>query len=141
METKNKLLPTQPTPINIRQEIERVNRIARRFQTSDFFKRKNGDGAQSSFFDEWTVTNNLYGNLKTADGHINREVDCKTLRRVSKKAWIINLCIINVQKKSSRFLNLLQTETCGASSLRKSVKMSLKRQGKSQKSVKKLNDF
>lgn len=104
METKNKLLPTQPTPINIRQEIERVNRIARRFQTSDFFKRKNGDGAQSSFFDEWTVTNNLYGNLKTADGHINREVDCKTLRRVSKKAWIINLCIINVQKKIKPFL-------------------------------------
>ncbi len=80
-----------------------MNRTARRFQNSGYFHPKQ-DGAQSSFFDEWTVTNNLYGNLKTADGHINREVDCKTLRRVSKKAWIINLCILNVQKKIKPFL-------------------------------------
>lgn len=99
----NKLLPAQPTPIDIKNEIERMNRTARRFQNSGYFKPKQ-DGAQSSFFDEWTVTNNLYGNLKTADGHINREVDCKTLRRVSKKAWIINLCILNVQKKIKPFL-------------------------------------
>lgn len=99
----NKLLPAQPTPIDIKNEIERMNRTARRFQNSGYF-HPNQDGAQSSFFDEWTVTNNLYGNLKTADGHINREVDCKTLRRVSKKAWIINLCILNVQKKIKPFL-------------------------------------
>ena len=99
----NKLLPAQPTPIDIKNEIERMNRTARRFQNSGYFHPKQ-DGAQSSFFDEWTVTNNLYGNLKTADGHINREVDCKTLRRVSKKAWIINLCILNVQKKIKPFL-------------------------------------
>ncbi|MBR6215849.1 MAG: phage portal protein [Spirochaetaceae bacterium] len=99
----NKLPPAQPTPIDIKNEIERMNRTARRFQNSGYFHPKQ-DGAQSSFFDEWTVTNNLYGNLKTADGHINREVDCKTLRRVSKKAWIINLCILNVQKKIKPFL-------------------------------------
>ena len=105
METKNKLLPAQPTPIDIRQELIRAQKLSRRFQNTDFFKQKaNNNGAQSAFFDEWQVTNNIYGNLKTADGHINREVDCQTLRRVSKKAWIINLCIINVQKKIKPFL-------------------------------------
>lgn len=105
MENRNKHLPLQPTAIDIRREIEKLNRISRRFQSTDFFRKNNEKGlAQSSFFDEYTVTNNIYGNLKTADGHINREVDCKTLRRVSKKAWIINLCIMNVQKKIKPFL-------------------------------------
>ena len=97
------LLPAGVEPISVQREINRLSRITKRFQNTDFFKKTDGQTAQSSFFDDLTIVNNVYGNLKTADGHFNREVDCQTLRRVSKKAWIINLCITNVQKKMKPF--------------------------------------
>ena len=97
------LLPAGVEPISVQREINRLSRITKRFQTTEFFKKTDGQTAQSSFFDDLTIVNNVYGNLKTADGHFNREVDCQTLRRVSKKAWIINLCITNVQKKMKPF--------------------------------------
>ena len=97
------LLPAGVEPISVQREINRLSRITKRFQNTEFFKNTDGQTAQSSFFDDLTIVNNVYGNLKTADGHFNREVDCQTLRRVSKKAWIINLCITNVQKKMKPF--------------------------------------
>lgn len=107
MATDNKLIPIQKSmevePIDIKREINRAKRYARGFQVADYARTKQ-DGSQSSFFDPYRNVENQYGNLKTADGHFNREVDCQTLRRVSKKAWIINLCIINVQKKIKPFL-------------------------------------
>ncbi|MGP1459222.1 MAG: hypothetical protein ACTTKL_07915 [Treponema sp.] len=92
-----------PSPIDIRRELQKVSRIANRFKTTDYFKVKEG-GVQSSFFDPYRAADNVYGNLRTADRRLNREIDCQTLRRVSKKAWIINLCITNVQKKIRPFL-------------------------------------
>ena len=97
------LLPAGVEPISVQREINRFSRITKRFQNPEFFKKTDEQTAQSSFFDDLTIVNNVYGNLKTADGHFNREVDCQTLRRVSKKAWIINLCITNVQKKMKPF--------------------------------------
>ena len=97
------LKSASPSPIDIRRELQKVSRIANRFKTTDYFKVKEG-GAQSSFFDPYRAADNVYGNLRTADRRLNREVDCQTLRRVSKKAWIINLCITNVQKKIRPFL-------------------------------------
>lgn len=90
-------------PVNVKKEIEKMMRISRRFRGSEYFK-PSSSGAQSSFFNKYTITENIYGNLKTVDRMLNREVDCQTLRRVSKKAWIINLCIGNVQKKIRPFL-------------------------------------
>lgn len=106
MEINNKELTPLPNgvePISVQREINRFSRITKRFQNTEFFKKTPTQAAQSSFFDDLTIVNNVYGNLKTADGHFNREVDCQTLRRVSKKAWIINLCITNVQKKMKPF--------------------------------------
>lgn len=97
------LKSASPSPIDIRRELQNVSRIANRFKTTDYFKVKEG-GAQSSFFDPYRAADNVYGNLRTADRRLNREVNCQTLRRVSKKAWIINLCITNVQKKIRPFL-------------------------------------
>lgn len=103
----NKIIPIQKSikiePIDIKREINRAKRYSRAYLPADYARAKQG-GSQSSFFDPFREIENQYGNLRTADGHFNREVDCETLRRVSKKAWIINLCIINVQKKIKPFL-------------------------------------
>lgn len=92
-----------PEPVKVRRELAKVERAAQRYAESPFF-RFTEKGFQSSFFDPYTNAENVYGNLRTADRRLNREVDCFTLRRVSKKAWIINLCITNVQKKITPFL-------------------------------------
>jgi hypothetical protein len=104
---KNEIVPIakgiEPNPEDIKRELDKAKRYSKRFKQSSYFK-ENDNGFQSSFFDPFTATENIYGNLRTADRHMNREVDCQTLRRVSKKAWIINLCITNVQKKIRPFL-------------------------------------
>lgn len=92
-----------PDPINVRRELERAAKFSKRFNHQSYFKKK-GNGFQSSFFDPLTATENIYGNLRTADRDLNREVNCQTLRRVSKKAWIINLCITSTQRKIRPFL-------------------------------------
>ena len=92
-----------PEPIDVKRELEKVKRYSNRFKNTNYFKQTES-GFQSSFFDPLSDVENIYGNLRTADRHMNREVDCQTLRRVSKKAWIINLCITNVQKKIRPFL-------------------------------------
>lgn len=104
---QNSIIPVAkqiaPEPIDVKRELEKVNRYSRRFKNSNYFKESD-NGFQSSFFDPLTNAENLYGNLRTIDRAMNREVDCQTLRRVSKKAWIINLCITHVQKKIRPFL-------------------------------------
>lgn len=106
-DNNKQLIPIQKSievePIDIKREINRAKKYARAYVPTDYARAKQG-GSQSSFFDPYRNIENEYGNLRTADGHYNREVDCQTLRRVSKKAWIINLCIINVQKKIKPFL-------------------------------------
>lgn len=104
-EDKKLIIPSgfNVKPVDVKKEIGKMLRISRRFRGSNYFK-PSASGAQSSFFNKYTITENIYGNLKTADRAFSREVDCQTLRRVSKKAWIINLCITNVQKKIRPFL-------------------------------------
>lgn len=106
-DNNKQLIPIQKSievePIDIKREINRAKKYAKAYVPTDYARAKHG-GSQSSFFDPFRNIENEYGNLRTADGHYNREVDCQTLRRVSKKAWIINLCIINVQKKIKPFL-------------------------------------
>lgn len=92
-----------PQAINLKKEIAKVTQFNNRYKQSSFFK-DTSNGFQSSFFDPYSTTFNYYRNLKTADGFFNREVDCRTLRRVSKKASIINLCILNIQRKIKPFL-------------------------------------
>lgn len=93
-----------PLPEVIRRKLARLARYAG-FRESGYFDSGKTQGeAQSSFFDPYTAAENAYGNLKTADRSLNRNVDCRTLRRVSQKAWIVNLCISNVQKKIRPFL-------------------------------------
>lgn len=98
-----------PSPISLKRELTRAtmarNAGIQSFARQSYFDEPNRkDGFKSDFFDPFRTGENYYGNLRTADGRYNREVDCQTLRRVSKKAWIINLCITSVQRKIKPFL-------------------------------------
>lgn len=62
------------------------------------------DSHKSSFFDPLRNNYSVYGNLKCADRAQYGDVSCKTLRRVSKKAFIINICINHTLKKIKPFL-------------------------------------
>lgn len=90
-----------PTLEEARRELNRATRF--NANKSPYFKQTD-NGFQSSFFDPLTQAQNVYGNLRTADRALNRDVDCLTLRRVAKKAWIINACILNIQRKVKPFL-------------------------------------
>lgn len=92
-----------PTVSQVQQAFKQQQRKAKAFEQSNYF-RQTPNRVQSSFFDPYTASENIYGNLKTADRYLNRSVDCFTLRRVSAKAWIINACILNIQKKIKPFL-------------------------------------
>ena len=92
-----------PSPINIKRELEKYNQRYVNNQSS-YFNAKAVEGAKTSFFNPYRTSFNWYGNLKTIDRYTNRDVSCETLRRVAKKAWLINACILNVQRKIKPFL-------------------------------------
>jgi hypothetical protein len=91
-------------PINIGREIQRFYR--NRYNRMGVYQRDagNGNGLQSARYDPLLLVENKYGYLRTVDRYQNRSISCETLRRVSSKCWIIQACILNVQKKIKPFL-------------------------------------
>jgi hypothetical protein len=60
---------------------------------------------KSFFADPLALETNYYsGNVRTISPFYGRQISYRILRRVSEKAWIINLCIQNVTKKIRPFL-------------------------------------
>jgi hypothetical protein len=96
-------MPREPEPINIGRELaryySRYNRIGAYHRESE-----NGNALQSQQYDPMLLVENKYGTLRTVDRYQNRTIPCETLRRVSSKCWIIQACILNVQKKIKPFL-------------------------------------
>lgn len=90
-------------PLDFKREIKALWQSQKRFDNSEY-KHESKNGFQSSFFDEYIVQYNQYGNLRTADRRSNREIDPRTLRRVAKKAWIINICIKHIQNAITPYL-------------------------------------
>lgn len=90
-------------PLDFKREIKALWQAQKRFDNSEY-KHESKNGFQSSFFDEYIVQHNQYGNLRTADRRSNREIDPRTLRRVAKKAWIINICIKHIQNAITPYL-------------------------------------
>jgi hypothetical protein len=98
--------------MSIRKEIEPVNiqrEIARYYQRNQrlgAYQRSagNNNGLQAALYDPLLMTDNRYGGLRTVSQYQNGSISCDTLRRVSTKCWIIQACILNVQKKIKPFL-------------------------------------
>ncbi|GHU22208.1 hypothetical protein FACS1894172_15190 [Spirochaetia bacterium] len=62
------------------------------------------DDLKSVFYNPLNLERNYYRGVKTISPYYGRSVSYKTLRRVSEKAWILNLCIQNIIKKIRPFL-------------------------------------
>lgn len=98
----------KPTPINIRKE------IARRAEFDKAgFSRDNGSffnnggrlhGATSAFFDPFTVSDTSIADLRCVSRAMNGSVSPRVLREIAQKAWVINICIANIEKKIKPFL-------------------------------------
>lgn len=86
----------QYTPVNIKKILAHKG--------YNYSQKQAENLKQSSFFNPITSNYSTYGNLKCADRSLYGDVSYKTLRRVSKKAFIINICINHVLKKIKPFL-------------------------------------
>jgi hypothetical protein len=59
---------------------------------------------KSFFFDPLALETNYYGTVRTISPYYGRPITCRILRRVSEKAWIINLCIATTIKQARPYL-------------------------------------
>lgn len=94
-------IETEPKyePVNFKKLLS----IASNAGAADVYKKEKG--FQSSFFNPYSGNYNVYArNLKTIDRYTNGDISCDTLRRVSKKAFIINICINHILKKIKPYL-------------------------------------
>lgn len=102
------LTKNEPTPINLRKEFARrsaFDRLNAGKGTGSFFN-DNGrlHGAISSFFDPYTVSDTSIANLRCVSRAQNGSVSARVLREIARKAWVINICIGNIEKKIKPFL-------------------------------------
>lgn len=83
-------------PVNIKKLLSKYGSQSSQYERAP--------GYSSFFFDPHDTHYSVYGNLRCADRAQFGDVSCDTLRRVSKKAFIINICINHVLKKMKPFL-------------------------------------
>jgi hypothetical protein len=93
------------------QAIERRNeRAYRQSQALGFnnnnMRRDNPSGARSIFIDPLMLDANRYGTIRTISPYYGRQISYKILRAVSQKAWILNVCILNVIRKARPFIKV-----------------------------------
>ena len=93
-------IDTEPKfePVNFRKLLSMASNAG----ASKVYKKEKG--FQTSFFNPYTGSYYMYTNLKTVDRYANGDISCQTLRRVSKKAFIINICINHILKKIKPYL-------------------------------------
>ncbi|GHU65027.1 hypothetical protein FACS189447_03230 [Spirochaetia bacterium] len=84
----------------------RNTRIARR-QSIGFYNDdiKPGSNIKSIFYDPLMLDTNMYnGGIRTISPYYGRPISYRILREVSRKAWILNICILNVIRKVRPYL-------------------------------------
>jgi hypothetical protein len=73
--------------------------------------KQNYNDLKSLFYDPLTIEKNYHNHLKTISPYQGRLVSYPILRRVSEKAWILNVCIQNIIRKIRPFLKPVSTST------------------------------
>ncbi|QKS91939.1 hypothetical protein [Treponema phagedenis] len=80
-------------------------------------------GLQSLFYDPLQMNTNAWGRVRTLSPYYGRQISYRILRRVSEKAWVLNLCISNLIRKVRPFLKVSTDEnTRGFRIIAKSAK-------------------
>ena len=78
----------------IRKRVQRERRKPQAlYGPATYSIEKPNDNIKSFFFDPLAMEANAYGTVRTISPYSGRQISCRILRRVSEKAWIINLCI------------------------------------------------
>jgi hypothetical protein len=93
----------------VRQHIRRTHRGALpspAFQAPASYigGTKGNDDIKSFFVDPLALETNAYGYVRTISPWYGRQISCRVLRRVSEKAWLLNLCVQNLTKKIRPYL-------------------------------------
>jgi hypothetical protein len=97
------------------QAIERRNERAYR-QTQSVMgynaaaRRDRSGGVRSIFYDPLMLNTNRYGTIRTISPYYGRQISYRILRTVSQKAWILNICILNVTRKVRPYLKPATSE-------------------------------
>ncbi|MDR2535181.1 MAG: phage portal protein [Treponema sp.] len=65
-----------------------------------YSSEKPNEDIKSFFFDPLALETNYYGSVRTISPYYGRSITCRILRRVSEKAWVINLCISTTIKQA-----------------------------------------
>ena len=103
--------------INVDRAIKEY--VLRQKQMLEFNKKDaKKDGLQSIFIDPLMLNTNYWGKVRTISPYY-KGVSYRTLRRVSEKAWILNLCISNIIKKVRPFLKPIQENNNRGFSIKK----------------------
>jgi hypothetical protein len=72
--------------------------------------RNRRGGVRSIFYDPLMLDSNHYGSIRTISPYYGRQISYKILRAVSQKAWILNICILNVIRKVRPYLKPATSE-------------------------------
>jgi hypothetical protein len=114
--------PTKEENINVEDVVRKQKAIERRNEKAWLdANRKTGynamgqqqrpqGGVQSVFYDPLMLDTNRYGNIRTISPYYGRQLSYKILRVVSQKAWILNVCILNVIRKVRPYLKPATSE-------------------------------
>jgi len=70
----------------------------------------NRSDIKSIFYDPLMLDTNRYGHVRTISPYYGRPISYRILREVSKKAWILNVCIMNVIRKVRPYLKQSTSE-------------------------------
>ena len=136
----------------IRNEVINVDRTLKEYVAKEKYKNnammgyngqdlKISNGLQSLFHDPLFINTNQWGAVHTIPPYY-KGVSYRTLRRVSEKAWILNLCISNIIKKVRPFLKpLTESSSRGFCIKKKNVSTNTKVNSKEKKEIQKLEQF
>jgi hypothetical protein len=102
--------PIREENINFDTMIKRQGALELRSAMGYRVEKKDGTKTQSMFYDPLTLESNAYGTIRTISPYYGRVINHKVLRRVSEKAWILNLCIQNITKKIRPYLKPVSSE-------------------------------
>jgi hypothetical protein len=113
--------PTKEEDIDVKEVIRKQRAIERRNewvyrQTQSAIGynaaegRNRSGGVRSIFYDPLMLDTNRYGPVRTISPYYGRQISYKILRAVSQKAWILNICILNVIRKVRPYLKIATSE-------------------------------
>ena len=102
--------------VDLEQTIKKQHRLNRKRDMESQAQRRNmntwgfsGENfhrsdIKSIFYDPLMLDTNRYGHVRTISPYYGRPLSYRILREVSRKAWILNVCIMNVIRKVRPFL-------------------------------------